>query len=109
VSFPFQNRFLTRIGLVSPYEQYAFYGSIGLTVFGSLQPLRKAYWINRWIHETNPEYKIMIAGRANLSQAERDAAKLFLQHYSSVPKKLALVPIVFITFEFIRSLFKKHK
>ena len=107
--FPFKNDLLLSMGLNSPYEQYAFYGSIGIAVFGSLQPLRRAYWLNRWIHETNNDYKMMIAGRANLSQVEMTAAKLYLQHYRSIPKRLALVPTNFIAFEFLRIAMRKKK
>lgn len=43
-------------------------------LFGSVLPRRRAYWLNKWIHETDAEQIIMIAGRVWLTSAEQEAA-----------------------------------
>ena len=58
--FSFKSNYLESIGLVSPAEQYFLYGSVLLAFFGSLSPLYRGYYLNKWVHEKNEEMKIMI-------------------------------------------------
>ena len=96
VSFPFESKFLSGIGLITQAEQYGFYVSAVVPVFGSILPLRKAFYINKYVHETDPLVKIAIAGRANLSQSEKEASIAYLKIYRAQPRRLALIPVTFI-------------
>jgi hypothetical protein len=87
------------------YEQYGFYGTLTLFVTQSMQPMRKAYFLQKYVHETDPEIKICYASRGNLSSADMEASKVFLKHYRAVPIKLAFIPIAFVVFEYGRMKF----
>jgi hypothetical protein len=99
VEFPFQNTSLTKLGLTTPWEQYALYGSVAYSTMQSIPAMRKAYFLNKYVHETNLEFKKMWGGRANFSTAELEAAPLFLKHYKSLPRKWALLPLSFVAIE----------
>ena len=90
-------------------EQYGLYISLIIPILGSVLPLRKAYYLNKYIHETDPSMKIMIAGRANLSESEKLASNEFLKYYRSVPRRLSVVPVLFIAFELARTGYGKIK
>ena len=44
LKFLFTNKYLMYIGLDTPYDQYAFYGTSLVFIGGSFRPLRKAYF-----------------------------------------------------------------
>ena len=101
--FFLENKTLAGLGIMTTQaEQYGLYISCATPVLGSLIPLRRAYWLGRCIHEKDADRRIMIAGRANLSASEQAAAKLYLNHYRSTPKRLSLIPITFVLFEATR-------
>ena len=106
--FFLKNKTLTGLGMTQA-EQYGFYISCATPVLGSLIPLRRAYWLDRWIHEKDAERRIMIAGRVNLSASEQAVAKLYLKHYRSTPKRLSLIPITFVLFEATRFGWKRFR
>lgn len=97
--FSFQNQFLVRLGLTTAWEQYALYGSVALSGVQALPAMRKSYFLNKYVHETDAERKVMWAGRANFSNAELKAVPLFLKHYRSLPQKWALLPASFVVIE----------
>ena len=86
--------------MASQAEQYGLYISLVVPIIGSIQPLRKAYYIHQYLLETDPRTKIMIAGRANLSEPEKEVSDLFLQRYKAVPRRLARIPLLFFAVEF---------
>jgi hypothetical protein len=107
--FFLRNKTLTGLGMASQAEQYGFYISCATPVLGSLLPLRRTYWLSRWVHEKDADRRTMIAGRANLSVAEQAAANLYLKHYRSTPKRLSLIPITFVLFEATRFGWKRFR
>ncbi len=65
--------------------------------------MRRAYYLNQWIHATDPELKKMIAGYVNLTASHKEAAELWLTHYRKVPRNLAIIPLSFILIEIARA------
>jgi hypothetical protein len=100
---------LDRMGMTAQVEQYGLYASIVIPVIGSFLPLRKAYYIKKYVNETDAEMKIMIAGKANLSEAEKLASTAFLKYYKAVPRRLVKIPAAFILFELVTSGYSKFK
>jgi hypothetical protein len=76
---------------------------------GSAFAMRRAFYLNKWVHATDPDVKQMIAGFVNLTASQKDAAQLWLQHYKSVPKRLAYIPLTFIVIETMRAGYAKVK
>jgi hypothetical protein len=107
--FPFESKMLVGMGMTTQAEQYGLYVSLLAPVFGSVLPLRKAYYINKYVHETDPEMKIMIAGKANLSESEKLASNAFLKNYKAVPRRLVGIPATFILFEIVSLGYTKFK
>jgi hypothetical protein len=100
---------LDGMGMTTQAEQYGLYLSLVFPVIGSFLPLRKAYYINKYVNEIDPEMKIMIAGRANLSESEKLASTAFLKNYKAVPRRLVGIPAIFILFELVKSGYSKFK
>mmetsp|Transcript_34300 Transcript_34300/g.47131 ORF Transcript_34300/g.47131 Transcript_34300/m.47131 type:complete len:136 (-) Transcript_34300:145-552(-) len=74
-NYPLYSQFLRQGGLLTPVEQYSLYGSFAVAIYGSYKPLRKAYFLNKWLHETDELLKVIWAGRVNLSETEQKAGK----------------------------------
>jgi hypothetical protein len=86
----YESKMLDRMGMTTQVEQYGLYASLVIPVIGSFLPLRKAYYINKYVNEIDAEMKIMIAGKANLSESEKLASTAFLKNYKAVPRRLLL-------------------
>ena len=104
---------LAQIGLREQSDQWGFYFTTAVFMSQSLQPMRKAYWLQKYIHETDPDHKIAYASRGNLSTADMNASQVFLKHYRAVPRRWAVLPLTFAVFEFSKGLYSrfqgKHK
>jgi len=105
--FPFYFDALKRVGLQTPYEQYTLYISFGVFLYGAYTPFRKAVFLNKWLHETDPSLKDIWAARANLSLAEQNGGERYLQELKRVPKRYAVLPLSFLLIEGIRSGYRK--
>ena len=105
--YPFYSRFLGSLGMVEQYEQYGCYASLALFLQQSAQPMKKAYWLHKFVHETDVGFKRVWAGRGNLSTSEKEASQEFLMHYRSVPKRWAMVPFTFLIFELTKALYSR--
>ena len=66
---------------------------------GSIRPLRRAYYINKYVHETDAEKKLYIAVNGRLTESEKQISATYLRHYRAVPKRLALIPAMFFLIE----------
>ncbi len=99
--------------MTSPSEQFGFYASIAVSIYGSYTPIRKAYFLNKYIHAKEPDVKLMYAGRMPFTQHELDAAELYIKEFNKVPRRYSLIPIGFLVFEFgknwYKGFFKKSK
>ena len=105
--FPLYFDVLKRVGMQTPYEQYTLYVSFGAFVYGAYSPIRKAFFLNRWLHEADPSLKDIWAARANLSVAEQKGGERYLEELKRVPKRYAVLPLSFLLFEGIRSGYRK--
>jgi hypothetical protein len=97
--YPFFCKPLSNIGLTTPWEQYTLYGSIVTSAFKSFQPLRKEYYLKKWINEPNEMLKISWAGKGKLLDSEMKAGKEYLRILRQTPRRWALLPITFCVFE----------
>ena len=86
----------------TPYEQYTLYVSVGAFLYGAYSPIRKAFFLDRWLRETDPSLKVIWAARANLSIAEQKGGVQYLQELKKVPKRYAILPLSFLLIEGIR-------
>lgn len=106
-NFSFYFDVLKKVGLQTPYEQYALYVSVGTFVYSSYSPIRKAFFLNRWLHETDPSLKDIWAARANLSLVEQKGGERYLQELRKIPKRYAALPLSFLLIEGICSGYRK--
>ena len=103
--FPFKSETLSGIGM-NQADQYGLYIATIVPIVGSIRPLRRAYYINKYVHETDAENKLMIAAKARLTEYEIKASAVFLKNYRAVPRKLAFIPALFIVVEGSRVAFE---
>ena len=104
-TFPFYSRFLSSIGMVEQYQQYGLYGTTLLAVSQSIQPMKKAFWLHKYVHEKDESMRKIWAGRGNLSTSEKEVSELLLIHYKNVPRRWAMLPITFVVFELTKALY----
>lgn len=107
--YPFFYKPLREIGLSTPWEQYIFYGTVGTAFIGSVQPLRKGYYLNKWLNETDDVLKIIWAGKGKLLDSEMQAGKVYLSILRQSPRRWSLLPITFLVFEGARFGYKRIK
>jgi hypothetical protein len=105
--YPFLLKPLRVIGFTTPWEQYAFYGSFGTAVFASFQPLRKGYYLNKWMNEQDEILKVIWAGKGKLLDSEMQAGKAYLTILRQTPRTWALLPISFCLFEGLKLGYRK--
>jgi hypothetical protein len=106
-NFPLFFDVFKKVGLQTPYEQYTFYGSIGIFILGAYSPIQKAHFLNKWLHETDPSLKDIWAARANLSSAEQKGGQRYLEELKKVSRRYAVLPVSFLLFESIRFGYRK--
>ena len=78
-----------------------------MAIYGSYKPLRKAYFLNKWLHETDESLKDIWAGRVNLSATEQKAGKRLLEELKRVPLRLSAIPVAFLIIEGSRIVWRK--
>lgn len=101
-TFPLYIDILHKVGLETPYEQYTLYGTLGAFVYGTYTPMRKAFYLNKWLHESDESLKDIWAARVNLSAAEQKGGERYLQELRKVPQRFAVLPLSFLLIEGIR-------
>ena len=77
-------------------------------IAGSFKPLRKANYLHKYIHATDPEQKIVWASKGPFLQAELDAAHALLKDYQRIPRRLVGLPLTFIFYEVSMKLYNKY-
>jgi hypothetical protein len=95
------------MGLQTPWEQYTLYGAIGTFLYGSYAPFRKAHFLHKWLHESDPCLKDIWAARANLSAAEQNGGERYLQELKRVPRRYAFIPLSFLVVEGVLTGYRK--
>ena len=105
--YPFFYKPLKDIGLSTPLEQYTLYGTVGTALLASLQPLRKGYYLNKWLNETDDVLKTIWAGKGKLLDSEMQAGKAYLAILRQYPRRWSLLPITFLVFEGARFGYKR--
>ena len=103
--FPFQSNFLFNLGLNTPYEQYALYGSIGVATFGSFRPLKKHYYLNKYLNTQDSRLKLSYAFIGGLQQYEINAGYIALDAYRQTTRRLIAIPIAFVALESMKILY----
>jgi hypothetical protein len=98
---------LREIGLSTPWEQYTLYGTVGTALLASLQPLRKGYYLNKWLNESDDVLKIIWAGKGKLLDSEMQAGKAYLAILRQSPRRWSLLPITFLVIEGARFGYKR--
>ena len=93
--------------LDTPYYQYMLYVSVGAFLYRSYTPMRKAYYLNKWLHEKDPSFKDIWAAKANLSSAEQKGGERYLEELRRVPRRLKMLPLGFLFFESCRVGYRK--
>lgn len=84
------------------------YGSVGVFLKQSWTPLRKAYFLDKFVHAESDDIKKAWAGRASFTTTELVFAIVYRDIYRQIPRNWALLPISFIMFElgkFLRTKF----
>ncbi len=79
--FPFMSGYLAYLGMSTPYEQYTFYGTTLAFVAGSVGPLRRAYFLNKYLHETEEGIKDIWAMRGGFNEVELKGGHRLLEIY----------------------------
>ena len=97
--YPFFRESLQKIGLSTPWEQYTLYGTVIGATFASIQPFRKAYYLDKWLNETREEYKIIWQHKGKLKEIDLKAGKIYLEFLRQSPRRYALVPFSFCVLE----------
>jgi hypothetical protein len=64
--------------------------------------LRKGYYLNKYLNETDKGNKLIYAYKGGLSQIELDAGYRMLEDFRRTPRRLAMLPITFIVIETAR-------
>lgn len=105
-NWPFFSPKLGLVGLSTPAEQYSLYGSVLVAMMASRKPVMQAYWMNRYLHETDQSVKKMLAGRGKFTQIELDAGAEFLKEMKRIPRRWSLLPISFLVVEGLRIAYK---
>ena len=111
--YPFFRESLQKLGLSTPWEQYTLYGTVIGATLASIQPLRKAYYLDKWMNETREEYKIVWQVIGKLKDFELKAGKFYLDLLRQTPRRYGLVPITFCVLEAAKEgykyIFKKSR
>jgi hypothetical protein len=105
--YPFFYQPLREIGLSTPWEQYTLYGTVTTALLASLQPLRKGYYLNKWLNESDGVLKTIWAGKGKLLDSEMQAGKAYLAILRQTPRRWSLLPITFCLFEGARFGYKQ--
>jgi hypothetical protein len=98
-NYPLFYKSLRDVGLSTPWEQYTLYGTVVTSVLASVKPLHKAYYLNKWLHETDDVLKIIWAGKGSLMESEMRAGKKYLTILLQTPRRWSLLPTTFIILE----------
>ena len=101
--FSFQSKWLSSIGLRTPYEQWAFYGSVILSATQSFGPMYKYYYLRRYLDATDAGEKLIWTFKGRLSQIELDAGQLMLEDYRRTSRRYAMIPVAFIALELVKT------
>jgi hypothetical protein len=96
------SKYLTYLGMSTRYEQYTFYGTTIAFVAGSVSPLRRAYFLNKYLHETEEGIKDIWAMRGGFNEVELRGGHKLLEMYRRTPRRLAILPLTFVAFEAAR-------
>ena len=105
--FPYYSNRLKSIGLTTPYEQYGLYATTIVPAFAVFYPIRQAYYLNKYLHENDPHYKVIWAAKSKLTSFELGAGEKYLKDLRKTSKRYACVPLTFILFEGIRIGYRK--
>ena len=105
--FPFQSKWLSAIGLLSPYEQWAFYGTLILSCSQSVRPMYKYYYMSKYLETSDKDLRLIWAFKGGLSQIELDAGRAMLEDYRRVPRRYAVIPLAFIAGEVLKVSYQK--
>jgi hypothetical protein len=69
--------------------------------------LRKYYYLNRYLHESDEGLKLTYAFKGGLTDSELKAGNFFLEEYRRTPRRLAILPVAFIAFEAAKFAYNK--
>jgi hypothetical protein len=97
--FPLYFDVLKKVGMCTPYEQYTLYICVGCAFYASYSPARKAFFLNKWLHETDESLKDIWAARGNLTISEQKGGMRYVQELKRVPRRYALLPVSFLLIE----------
>ena len=89
-----------------PVDQYALYGTSLIFIGGSIKPLRKAYYLNKYIHEEDKILKAIWALRGPFTQVELDGGDALLKLYKRAPRNLSALPVSFIAYVAVKKLYQ---
>jgi hypothetical protein len=106
--YPFYYNRLKDLGLVTVWEQYALYGSVGGFLKGSFRPIRKHYFFDKWLKEQDQGLKIIWGARSGLTTLELEAGEEYLKELQRVPRRLAVIPLSFFVLESVLTGFRKY-
>ena len=107
--FPFQSNFLVNLGINTPYEQYALYGSVGVAAFGSFRPLKKHYYLSKYLNTQDSRLQLSYAFKGKLQQYEINAGNIALDAYGQTTRRLVTIPVAFIVLESIKVLYNTNR
>jgi hypothetical protein len=60
--YPFFSQRLKSVGLATPWEQYTLYGSVLTATVASFRPLRKGYFLNKYLSESDETLRVIRRG-----------------------------------------------
>jgi hypothetical protein len=78
-------------------------------MIGSVMPLRKYYFLSKYLAEVNEGPKLVYAFKGGLTQIELNAGSYMLEEFRKTPRRLALLPVGFIVVEFFKTVYNKFK
>jgi hypothetical protein len=81
--------------------------STALAVSQSVGPIKKSFWLYKYIHEADPEIKVTFASRGNFGDAQMLAPKAAFDYYKRVPLWWACLPLSFAAFELSKGLYSR--
>jgi len=78
-----------------------------MCIYGAYNPIRKAIFLNKWLHEKDAALKDIWVARANLTLAEQKGGERYLTELRKVPRRYAILPVSFLIIEGIRVGYRK--
>lgn len=105
--WPYFSSKLESFGLTIPQEQYALYGTTLFAIGASRKPFMQAYWMNKYLRETDESVKMIYAFRGKFSHVELNGGEAYLKELRRVPHRWALLPLSFIIVEGTRIAYKR--